>query len=106
MIDAIYAIIIVVFASLGALALFGHLVRGSELREGIAELRTGQQQVGSRLAEVRAELDDLRFDTDAMDEERVALEKQARCMLTLEERHKEIQAAALEGDKNRRWDSR
>ena len=40
-------------------------------------------------------------------EQRVALEKQARCMLTLEERHKEIQAAALEGgDKSRRRDPR
>lgn len=106
MIEAVYAILIVVFASLGVLALFNHLVRGSELREAVAELKENRATVEQQLSDVRAELEDLRFDTDTMDEERVALEKQARCMLSLEEQFKEAQAAALEGDRPRRKDVR
>lgn len=97
MIDAIYATIIVVFASLGVLALFNQLVRGNEIQEAVVDLRTQTEQVEGRLAEMRSELEELKFDIDAMDEERVALEKQARCMLDLEERFKVAQAAALEG---------
>ncbi len=106
MIEALYAIIVVVFASLGVLALFNHLVRGSELRESVAELRTAQGQLDGRLTETRAELEDLKFDTDTMDDERVALEKQARCMLDLEEKYKMAQAAALEGEPRGRRDTR
>tara|TARA_B100000809_G_scaffold123973_1_gene122096 strand:+ start:1179 stop:1421 length:243 start_codon:yes stop_codon:yes gene_type:complete len=75
MIEAVYAIIIVAFASLGVLALFNHLVRGSELREAVTELLTAQQQLEGRLSEVRTELDEAKFDTDSMDDERIALEK-------------------------------
>ncbi|HCL29220.1 MAG TPA: hypothetical protein DIC52_12390, partial [Candidatus Latescibacteria bacterium] len=75
MIEAVYAIIIVAFASLGVLALFNHLVRGSELREAVTELLTAQQQLEDRLSEVRTELDEAKFDTDSMDDERIALEK-------------------------------
>ena len=96
MIEALYAILIVVFASLGVLALFNHLVRGSELREAVAELREARTQVDERLGQVRAELEELKFDTDTMDDERVALEKQARCLLSLEEQYKDAQVAALE----------
>ena len=106
MIDAVYAIIVVVFASLGVLAMFNHLVRGSELRESVAELREARSQLDGRLAEVRAEVEDLKFDTDTMDDERVALEKQARCMLDLEEQYKMAQAAALEGEPRTRKDVR
>lgn len=42
--------------------------------------------------------DDLKFESDSMDDERVALEKQARCMLDLEEKYKMTQAAALGGE--------
>lgn len=106
MIEAVYAIIVVVFASLGVLALFNHLVRGSELRESVAELRQAQEQLDGRLAEMRAEIEDLKFDTDTMDDERVALEKQARCMLDLEEKFKMNQAAGLEKDGRSRKDGR
>lgn len=106
MIEAVYAILIVVFASLGVLALFNHLVRGSELREAVTELRDAQTNVDERLAAVRSELEDLKFDTDTMDEERVALEKQARSMLDLEEQFKQAQAAALEPEKKARKDGR
>jgi len=106
MIEAVYAIIIVVFASLGVLALFNHLVQGSELREAIAEHREAQDQLDGRITEVRAELEDLKFETAAMDDERIALEKQARCMLDLEENFKVNQAAALEGGRKGRKDIR
>jgi hypothetical protein len=102
MIEAMYAIIIVAFASLGVLALFNHLVRGNELRESIAELLDTQAQLDGRLIEVKAELEELKFDTDSMDDERVALEKQARCMLDLEEKNKLAQAAAMDTQKSRR----
>lgn len=95
MIEAVYAIIIVVFASLGVLALFNHLVRGTELRDA-------QSQLDGRLLEVKSELDELKFSTDSMDDERIALEKQARCMLDLEEKRKMAQAAALDTGKDRR----
>ncbi len=78
MIEAVYAIIIVAFASLGVLALFNHLVRGSELREAVTELLTAQQQLEDRLSEVRTELDEAKFDTDSMDDERIALESEPR----------------------------
>ena len=106
MIEAVYAILIVAFASLGVLALFNHLVRGSELREAVTELLTAQLQLEGRLSEVRTELDDVKFDTDSMDDERIALEKQTRCMLDLEEQYKETQAAALESDTRQRKDAR
>lgn len=102
MIDAIYAVIIVVFASLGVLSLFNHLVRGSELREQVTEMREQSEQIESRIVEVRTELDDLKFDSATMEDERVALERQARCLLDLEERYKSAQAAALEGEPKRR----
>ena len=55
MIEAVYAIIIVVFASLTVLTLFTHLVRGNELREAIAELKDAQSQLDGRLAKVKSE---------------------------------------------------
>lgn len=97
MIEAVYAIIIVAFASLGVLALFNHLVRGSELREAVTELLTAQQQLEGRLSEVRMEIDEAKFDTDSMDDERIALEK----------RHPVCsQAAALESEPRHRKDGR
>ena len=80
------------------LTLFSHLVRGNELRESIAELKEAQSQLDGRLAEHRTEFDNLKFEADTMDDERVALEKQARCMLDLEEKFKMTQAAALGGE--------
>ncbi|MDA0336847.1 MAG: hypothetical protein O2782_16915 [bacterium] len=106
MIEAVYAIIIVVFASLGVLALFNHLVRGSELREAIAEHREAGKQLDDRIVTVKAELEELKFETDAMDDERVALDKQARCMLDLEENYKMAQAAALESERKSRKEIR
>lgn len=97
MTEALYAVIVVVFASLGVLALFNHLVRGSELREAVAEMRHDLQRVEARIVEVRTELESLKFDVDAMEDERVALEQQARCMLDLEESHKADETARLEG---------
>ncbi len=106
MIEAVYAIIIVAFASLGVLALFNHLVRGSELREAIIEHRETGKQLDDRITTVKAELEDLKFETDAMDDERVALDKQARCMLDLEENYKMAQVAALEGERKSRKEIR
>jgi uncharacterized coiled-coil DUF342 family protein len=102
MIDAIYAIIIVAFAFLGVWTLFNHLIRGNEFREAIVELREQTEQVETRIATVRSEVDDLKFESDTMDDERVALEKQTRCMLDLEESFKVAQVAALEGDKSKK----
>jgi hypothetical protein len=95
MIEVVYAMIIVIFASLGVLALFNHLVRGTELRDA-------QSQLDGRLLEVKSELDELKFSRDSMDDEQIALEKQARCMLDLEEKHKMAHAAALDTGKGRR----
>jgi|TARA_B100000959_G_scaffold198048_1_gene207155 uncharacterized protein (DUF3084 family) len=104
--EALYAVIIVVFASLGVLALFNHLVRGNELREAVAELQDAQSQLDGRVAEVKTELEDLKFESDTMDDERVALEKQTRCMLDLEEKYKMAQAASLDSEGKGRKDSR
>jgi hypothetical protein len=106
MIDAVYAVIIVVFASLSVLALFNHLVRGTELREAVGENRAAHEQLDERIAEIKAELENLKFETDTMDDERVALERQAKCMLELEESFKMAQAAALQGERQTRKDAR
>lgn len=98
MIEAVYVLIVVVFASLIVLALFSHLIHGNELREAIAELRDAQSQLDGRLSQVKSEFENLKFESDTMDDERVALENQARCLLDLEENYKMAQAAALDAE--------
>ena len=102
MIEAVYALIVVIFASLIVLALFSHLIHGNELREAMAELKDTRSQVDGRLAQVKSEFDILKFESNTMDDERVALEKQARCLLDLEEDYKMTQAAALDAEDRRR----
>ena len=67
------------------------------MREAVGEMGDDLEQVEARIVEIRAELESLKFDADGMDDERVALESQARCMLALEQSFKAAEAARLEG---------
>jgi hypothetical protein len=84
MTEAFYAIVIIAFASLSVLGLFTHMVRGGELREEVTEQRGRLEGLDGRIAELRDELQKLKFDTDLMDAERIALEAQGKCMVGLE----------------------
>ena len=70
MTEAFYAILIIAFASLSVITLFNHLVRGNK---------------------IRLQLQDLSFESFILDEERVALEAQGKCMIDLEESHRQKQ---------------
>lgn len=77
----------IAFASLSVVTLFSHLVRINEAKEGINELRDGIEKEEERIAVIQAEIKDLRFDSQILDEERVAVEKQTECMLKVEEKY-------------------
>ena len=87
MIEVFYALTIIAFASLSVLTMFNHLIRGGELRDTVREGNEQIEGLATRIAELRGQLTDLKYDTDVMDDERVALEGQTRCLLDLEERH-------------------
>ncbi|MEE2657197.1 MAG: hypothetical protein VX733_01755 [Candidatus Latescibacterota bacterium] len=89
MIDAIYAIIFIAFGSLALLAVYNYLIRGSDFREAITGLRSSLEITEEKVSAIRQELADFKFDTDIMDAERKALEKQTLCMMDLEERFQE-----------------
>jgi cell division protein FtsL len=82
-----YTIVMVAFASLSVVTLFSHLVRINEAKEGINELRDSVEKEEERIAIIQTEIKDLRFDSQILDEERVAVEKQTECMLKVEERY-------------------
>ena len=88
MIEAFYALTIIAFASLSVLTMFNHLIRGGELRDAVREGGDQLEDVEGRIADIRSQLRDLKYDTDVMDDERVALESQTRCLLDLDERHR------------------
>ncbi len=85
--SAFYTIVMIAFASLSVVTLFSHLVRINEAKEGINELRDGIEKEEERIAIIQAEIKDLRFDSQILDEERVAVEKQTKCMLKVEEKY-------------------
>jgi cell division protein FtsL len=85
--DAFYTIVMVAFASLSVVTLFNHLVRINEAKETITELREGIDKEEERIAVIQTELKDLRFDSEILDDERVAVEKQTECMLKVEEKY-------------------
>ena len=87
MIDAFYAVVIIGFASACVLTLFSYLIRGNEIREEISEMRRNLDGVKERTAEIQEELEGLRFDSRLLDDERVALETQGKCMVDLLETH-------------------
>ena len=91
MTEAFYAILIIAFASLSVITLFNHLVRGNEIRESIGELNTAIDGFEEKIGEVRLQLQDLSFESSILDEERVALEAQGKCMIDLEESHRQKQ---------------
>lgn len=84
MTEAFYAVVIIAFASLSVLALFTHMVRGGEIKEEVVDQRRRLEGLDGRIGELRAELQKLKFDTDLLDAERVALEAQGKCMVDLE----------------------
>ncbi len=88
MIEAFYALTIIAFASLSVLTMFNHLIRGGDLRDTVRQEAERLAGLEGRIAEIRGQLTELKYDTDVMDDERVALEGQTRCLLDLEERHK------------------
>lgn len=98
MIEAFYAIVIIAFASLSVLALFTHMVRGGEIKEEITEQRRRLEGIDGRIGELRDELQKLKFDTDLLDAERIALEAQGKCMVELEA----VYASAHEADEDGR----
>ena len=91
MTDVFYIVVVIAFASFGVLTLFHHLVRGNEIRDQNRELGGNIDRLEERIAEIQKELHDLRFDTNMMDDERVALEAQGKCMLDLQDRYEREQ---------------
>ncbi len=85
MTDAFYAIVIIAFASMAVLTLFNHLVRGNEIRDEIHGLNGAIDGLDERLASIRQELESIKFDSGLLNDERVALEAQRKCLLDLEE---------------------
>ena len=85
--DAFYAIVMIAFASLSALTIFAHMMRSSEVKDAIVELRSSIEKEEERIAAIQTELKDLRFDSAVLDEERVAVESQTECMLRVEEKY-------------------
>jgi hypothetical protein len=97
MTEALYATIIIAFTSLSVLTLFTHMVRGGEIKEEIDDQQERLDTVSDRIAELRTELQKLKFDTDLHDEERIALEAQGQCMLDLEQGYLRQREAEEEG---------
>ncbi|MFH1569756.1 MAG: hypothetical protein ABIL09_17300 [Gemmatimonadota bacterium] len=97
MTEAFYAIVIIAFASLSVLTLFTHLMRGGDLKEEVGEQRRQLELAEERIGELRAELQKLKFDTDLLDAERVALEAQGKCMIDLEASYRKQLAADERG---------
>ena len=97
MTEAFYAIIIIAFASLGVLTMFNHLVRGNEIRENIRELGETVDDLEEKIEASRLELQDMSFESSILNEERVALEAQGKCLIELEESHRQKFAKAKEG---------
>lgn len=85
--DAFYAIVMIAFASLSVVTLFNHLVRINEAKEVITGLREEIDKEEERVAILQTEIKDLRFDSEILDEERVAVETQTKCMLKVEEKY-------------------
>jgi len=96
---AFYAIVVITFASLSVLALFTHLMRGGDLKQEVAEQRRQLEAAEGRIAELRLELQNLKFDTDLLDAERAALEAQGKCMIELEARHRQRSADSERGER-------
>ena len=88
MIEAFYALSIIAFASLSVLTMFNHLIRGGDVRDALRDGADQLESLENRIAEIRSQLTELKYDTDVLDDERVALENQTRCLLELEERHR------------------
>ena len=89
MTEAFYAIIIIAFASLGVLTMFNHLVRGNEIRENIRELAEMVENLEEKIEAARLELRDMSFESSILNEERIALEAQGKCLIELEESHRQ-----------------
>ena len=102
MIDAFYVIVITAFATGGVLTLFSYLVRGNEIREEIAELKRKVDHVDERVAALQEEIGGLRFDSKILDDERVALEAQGKCMVVLLEAHEAHEADLREAEERGR----
>jgi len=88
MIETFYALVIVIFGCLSALALFTHMIKGGELREANRENREQCDRLDESIADVRHQIQDLEFNTGLLEEERLALEAQAQSMLELEDDRK------------------
>ena len=82
---AFYAIVIIAFASLAVLTLFNHLLRGNGIKETIHELNGTIDELDERVAAIREELESIKFESGLLDDERVALEAQGKCMIDLQE---------------------
>ena len=88
MIETFYALVIVIFGCLSALALFTHMIKGGELREANRESQEHCDRLDERIADLRQQIQELQFNTGLIEEERVALEAQAQSMLQLEDDRK------------------
>ena len=85
MIEVFYALTIVSFGCLSVFTLFTHIIRGGDIRDANVESQAQYDQLDERLTELRAQSQELLFNTELLNEERVALEAQGKCMLELEE---------------------
>lgn len=93
MIEAFYAVSIIAFGCLSVFTLFTHMIKGGDIRDANVESQAQYDRLDERLTELRAQSQELRFNTELLDEERVALEAQGQCMLELEEESRRLDEA-------------
>lgn len=87
MIDAFCIVLLVVFASMNALAMVDYLLRRNTLNEELALQREQLGELDHRLGAARVELEDLEFEADLLEVEQQALQAQESCMREVEETH-------------------
>ena len=97
MIDAFYLIVITAFVTWSVLTPFNHLLRGNEIREVIDELKRNVDHVDERVASLQEEIGGLRLDSNILDDERVALEAQGKCLVVLREAYETHMRETEEG---------
>lgn len=91
--DLFYLVVIIAFATLCVLTLFNHLIRGNEVREATADNRVQLERAKERMTGFQTELEELRADSKLLNDKRVALDAQGKCMINLLESYEaEIEA--------------
>ena len=83
MIEVVYLIVVIAFATACVLTLFNHLIRANQIREAIAENSVKLEQANEQMTGFQAELQELRADSKLLDDKHAALKAQGNCMARL-----------------------